>query len=67
LGFRQKKDTYFLHGGVSPFVLTTQIIGEKKWLPCVVDARQTKLMEIFVTHWGLNKRMSASDWLSENS
>jgi len=48
-------------------VLTTQIIGEKKWLPCVVDARQTKLMEIFVTHWGLNKRMSASDWLSENS
>jgi hypothetical protein len=63
--FDRKKDSYFRRDGVSPFVMTTQVIDEAQWLPSVVNERQTKLMAIFEKHWRLNKRMSASDWLLE--
>lgn len=64
--FDRKKDSYFRRDGVSPFVMTTQVIDEAQWLPSLVNERQTKLMSIFEKHWRLNKRMSASDWLLEN-
>lgn len=64
--FDRKKDFYFRRDGVSPFVLTTQVIDEAQWLPSVVDERQVKLMNVFERHWRLSKRMSASDWLLAN-
>jgi hypothetical protein len=64
--FDRKKDSYFRRDGVSPFVLTTQVIDEAQWLPSVVTARQTKLMAIYEKHWRLNNRMSASEWLLQN-
>jgi len=64
--FDRKKDSYFRRDGVSPFVLTTQVIDEAKWLPSVVTARQTKLMAIYEKHWRLSNRMSASEWLLQN-
>ena len=64
--FDRKKDSYFRRDGVSPFVLTTQVIDEAQWLPSVVTARQTKLMAIYERHWRLNNRMSASEWLLQN-
>lgn len=64
--FDRKKDSYFRRDGVSPFVLTTQVIDETQWLPSVVTTRQKKLMAIFEKHWRLNNRMSASEWLLKN-
>ena len=64
--FDRKKDSYFRREGVSPFVLTTQVIDETTWVPAVLAARQNKLMGILEKHWRLNKRMSSSDWLLKN-
>ena len=64
--FDRKKDSYFRRDGVSPFVLTTQVIDETQWVPSVVAARQTKLMAIFEKHWRLSNRMSASEWLLQS-
>jgi hypothetical protein len=64
--FDRKKDSYFRRDGVSPFVMTTQVIDEAQWLPSVVNERQAKLMTIFEKHWRLSNRMSASEWLLEN-
>lgn len=61
--FDRKKDSYFRRDGVSPFVLTTQVIDEAEWLPSVVAARQTKLMAIYEKHWRLDNRMSDAEWL----
>jgi hypothetical protein len=64
--FDRKKDSYFRRDGVSPFVMTTQVIDEAQWLPSVVNERQAKLMTIFEKHWRLSNRMPASEWLLEN-
>lgn len=61
--FDRKKDSYFRRGGVSPFVLTTQVIDKKEWLPSVVSARQAQLMDMLEKHWRLSERMTESDWL----
>lgn len=53
--FARKKDAYFLKGGVSPFPLTTQVIGHSFWTPDVVDRRQRELVEVFVRHWELGE------------
>lgn len=51
LDFETKKVAYFAKGGVSPFVVTTQVIGEKEWTQAVVGQRQTntvaKLREVW--------------------
>jgi hypothetical protein len=61
--FDRKKDSYFRRDGVSPFVLTTQVIDEAEWLPSVVNARQSRLVGVLENHWRLRNRMSPSDWL----
>lgn len=61
--FDRKKDSYFRRGGVSPFVMTTQVIDEAKWLPTVVSKRQAKLMSIFEKHWRLGDRMLSQEIL----
>ena len=64
--FERKKDSYFRRGGVSPFVLTTQVIDANQWSPTVVGARQIQLMGLLESHWRLSNRMSADDWLLKN-
>ena len=52
--FAKKKTAYFLNGGVSPFALTTQVIGHTAWTPETIDARQQELVGAFVDHWQLD-------------
>src|SRR5581483_1503005 len=49
--FDKKKTAYFTKGGVSPFPLTTQAVGEKEWTAAVVEARQKALLEVLKTVW----------------
>jgi len=49
--FDKKKTTYFTKGGVSPFPLTTQAVGEKEWTAAVVEARQKALLEALKKVW----------------
>jgi len=49
--FGKKKTSYFMKGGVSPFPLTTQAIGETEWTLNVVEARQKKAIEKLKDVW----------------
>ena len=64
--FEKKKDAYFKRGGVSPFVLTTEVLNVEEWLPEVVQIRQKSLLSVLERHWRLEGRMSESDWLLNN-
>lgn len=54
--FGKKKTAYFTKGGISPFVLTTQVLGEKKWTPEIVRERQRTLLALLESHWRLQNR-----------
>jgi hypothetical protein len=54
--FDRKKTAYFAKGGVSPFVLTTQVLEYGDWTPSVVATRQKQLCEKLETHWRLQDR-----------
>lgn len=49
--FDKKKTAYFTKGGVSPFPLTTQAVGQKEWTVAVVEARQKALLEVLKKVW----------------
>lgn len=49
--FDKKKTAYFTKGGVSPFPLTTQAVGEKEWTVPVVEARQKALLDVLKKVW----------------
>jgi hypothetical protein len=51
--FDKKKTSYFAKGSVSPFTITTQVLGEKEWLPAVVQKRQVALLDKLKTVWQL--------------
>ena len=51
--FDRKKQAYFAVGGVSPFVLTTQVLHKQEWTHSVVQQRQKELLELLVEHWRL--------------
>jgi hypothetical protein len=53
--FARKKTAYFTNGGVSPFPLTTQVIGHAAWTPEVIDRRQEELVNAFARHWQLGE------------
>ena len=53
LEFETKKTEYFLHGGVSPFALTTQVANESEWTPSVLERRQRRLVAAFKREWRL--------------
>lgn len=61
--FDRKKVSYFQKGGVSPFPLTTQVIGVDKWTPDIVEKRQAELMSVLESHWRLEERMSSLEYL----
>lgn len=56
--FDRKKQSYFSQGGVSPFVLTTQVLDKKEGTPAIVSARQKQLLGLLENHWQLHKRKS---------
>jgi hypothetical protein len=52
--FPTKKDRYFAEsGGVSPFVITTQVLGETVWTPTVLEARQRALLAKLYATWDI--------------
>ena len=52
--FETKKETYFKSDkGVSPFVLTTQVLAQADWTPAFLQTRQETLLEKLKTLWAL--------------
>ena len=51
--FDRKKQAYFAVGGVSPFVLTTQVLHKQEWTCSVVQQRQQELLKLLKEHWRL--------------
>ncbi len=52
--FETKKEKYFKSDkGVSPFVLTTQVLGMKEWRPVLLQGRQEALLEKLRELWSL--------------
>lgn len=54
--FCKKKTAYFAKGGISPFVLTTQVLNKKQWTPEIVKERQGTLLALLESHWRLQHR-----------
>lgn len=54
--FATKKQTYFSRKGVSPFVLTTQVLDKSEWTPQILATRQRELMAVLENHWRLQER-----------
>ena len=52
--FNTKKEAYFAKGGITPFVLTTQVLAEPVWTEEVVKKRQKKLLASFAGYWGID-------------
>jgi hypothetical protein len=59
--FGRKKVAYFSRDGVSPFVLTTQVLQHREWTPAIVRARQAELVNCLERHWRLEDRKSRSE------
>ena len=55
--FEKKKTAYFTKGGVSPFPLTTQAVGEAQWTLEVVGRRQGQLLEKLKQAWRIDVEM----------
>lgn len=51
--YAKKKTSYFTKGGVSPFAITTQVVGEQEWTPAIVDRRQAELLSKLKVVWRL--------------
>ena len=51
--FSRKKQEYFSRNGVSPFSLTTQVLGYDVWTPQILQERQNELLELLRNHWRL--------------
>ena len=54
--FEKKKTAYFARGGISPFVLTTQVLRSATWTPEIVTARQKELVEKMDAYFRLQDR-----------
>jgi hypothetical protein len=65
--FCRKKDSYFARGGVSPFVLTTQVLGESTWTPDVLARRQRDLLTVLKRVWRIDAELPERDALNEDS
>lgn len=52
--FEEKKQKYFrTNGGISPFVLTTQVLRYHEWTPATIEQRQSQLIEALRQLWKL--------------
>ncbi|MCP4230404.1 MAG: HNH endonuclease, partial [bacterium] len=53
--FEKKKEKYFTTAkGISPFVLTTQVLQEDEWSPEVIERRQAAALDVLKQEWDLN-------------
>lgn len=59
--FERKKSAYFSHNGISPFVLTTQVLAKPEWTIDVVTKRQKEVLKLLESHWRLYDRKSLLD------
>jgi hypothetical protein len=60
--FETKKEKYFKSDkGVSPFVLTTQVLGLPEWTPSVLQIRQDTLLDKLKSLWSLEGWDTTSD------
>lgn len=59
--FLKKKTSYFTKGGVSPFPLTTQAVGENEWSLAVVERRQKELLDKLKKVWRFNFDVSTDE------
>ncbi len=56
--FKTKKEKYFKgRTGVSPFVLTTQVLNEETWTPTVLEGRQMALVDSLAKLWRLEPQL----------
>ena len=53
--FERKKVEYFQRRGAAPFVITTQVLGEDKWTPAVLERRQRDLVGALAAEWRLDR------------
>ena len=52
--FDEKKRKYFMtNGGISPFVLTTQVLRYREWTPTTIEQRQNELIGTLKQLWRL--------------
>lgn len=52
--FDVKKQRYFAtKSGISPFVLTTQVLGKEEWTPALLEHRQAELIDALARVWRL--------------
>jgi hypothetical protein len=52
--FAKKKEKYFLgKKGISPFVLTTQVLRQSEWTPEVIQQRQEDCLQSLREIWRL--------------
>jgi hypothetical protein len=52
--FDLKKRKYFsTNGGISPFVLTTQVLQHREWTPAIIEQRQNELIGALKQLWRL--------------
>lgn len=54
IDFDLKKRQYFTaDGGISPFVLTTQVLQHREWTPAIIEKRQNELVSTLKSLWRL--------------
>jgi hypothetical protein len=51
--FDKKKTAYFTKNGVSPFCITTQVLGHRTWEEAILPDRQSELVSTLSNHWRL--------------
>lgn len=61
--FNTKKQTCFSKKGISPFVMTTQVLDKTEWTLQVVETRQKELLAVLENHWRLTDRKSLHEEL----
>lgn len=59
--FEKKKTAYFTKGGISPFPLTTQAVGESEWTQAIVEERQVKLVDELKRAWWIDADVPPED------
>ena len=52
--FNRKKSEYCLKNGTTTFALTTQVVSESQWTPCVLKRRQKELIGALKKEWRLD-------------
>lgn len=63
--FEKKKKSYFMKGGVSPFPITTQAVGETEWTVDVLERRQKETLDTLKKTWRVNVETPVDEAVEE--